>query len=354
MTLEPRKRRASAVLSLSLLFALGPVGAWASVPGTGTLHAEKECEAFVSKKKKSNPDKARLEPGDAYVVLEMNRPEQPGWYRVRVDDASPPERWVEAGCGTLTSRGMPDVPDVPDVPDGDMQRRPRRSNDPSLCSTPGLQDSFKLALSWQPAFCESHRSKKECGAGFSTTYQAAGNFTLHGLWPNREACGTNYGNCQNVRSQRDFCAYPAVSISPEVAKQLSQVMPGTASCLERHEWFKHGTCQEEWDSSQYYEVAMDLVRQFNDSGMNKYMAQNMGKQVSREDFLTKVDSFLGDGARERLQLGCAGGMLTDIYVSLPPRIDPGASLSELLRTAPPDFRSKCPARFAIDPVGFSR
>jgi ribonuclease T2 len=99
---------------------------------------------------------------------------------------------------------------------------------------------------------------------------------------------------------------------------------------------------------------MDLVRQFNDSGMNKYMAQNMGKQVARDDFLAQVDSVLGAGARERLQVLCAGGKLTDVFVALPARLTPGSSLRELIHTSPPDFRSTCPARFTIDAVGFGR
>jgi ribonuclease T2 len=322
------------------------MGAQASVPLSGTLQADKDCEAFVSKKKKSNPDNAKLEPGDSYVIFEANRINEPDWYRVRVADATPPERWVEADCGRLTSSSTPAVPD-------EGGGRPLEPDDRSLCSTAGLQDSFVLALSWQPAFCESHRGKTECSASFPATFQAAGNFTLHGLWPNREACGINYGNCEHVRTQREFCAYPAVELDPEVAKQLGQVMPGTASCLERHEWFKHGTCQVEWTASQYYEVAMDLLRQFNDSGMRQYMAQNMGRRVSTADFLAKVDSALGEGASQRLQLGCSGGMLTDVFIALPAELEPGANLAELIQLTPPDFRNKCQSGFTIDAVGIS-
>lgn len=343
---RPRRTLAAFLLPLCVLFALGPLGAQASVPLSGTLQADRDCEAFVSKKKKSNPDKARLEPGDAYVIFEANRVDQPDWYRVRVADATPPERWVEADCGRLTSSITPDVPDEGGGP-------PIQPDDPSLCSTAGLQDSFVLALSWQPAFCESHRGKTECSASFPATFQAAGNFTLHGLWPNREACGISYGNCERVRKPREFCDYPPVQLNSEVEKQLSQVMPGTASCLERHEWFKHGTCQVEWDASQYYEVAMDLLRQFNDSGMREYMAQNMGRRVSTADFLAKVDSTLGAGASQRLQLGCSGGLLTDVFVSLPAELEPGANLTELLQSAPPDFRNKCQGSFTIDAVGLS-
>jgi ribonuclease T2 len=349
--MELRKWPVSTLLAASVILGLGPVGAWASVPVSGTLKAEKECEAFVSKKNKSNPDKARIEPGDAYTIIEMNRPDHPDWYRVRVEDASPPQRWVEARCGTVTLRDAPDgdgagqPPPTPTPP-------PSRPGDAVLCTTAGLQDSYVLALSWQPAFCESHRSKKECAINFDASYQKAGNFTLHGLWPNREACGTNYGNCEHQRRQRDFCQYPAIEMSPEVVKQLRQAMPGTASCLERHEWWKHGTCQLDWDSSQYFEVALDLTGQFNDSGMKKYMAGNMGNRVKTDDFLKQVDNALGAGASERLQVLCTGGKLTDVYISLPARILPGARLNELVMRAQPDFRSTCGDSFTIDAVGF--
>jgi ribonuclease T2 len=348
MIMEWRKRLPSILLAVSVLFALGSGGAQASVPVSGTLHAERDCEAFVSKKKKSNPDKARLEPGDAYVILEVNRPNQPDWVRVRVEDANPPERWVEASCGSQTLSGLAAGEEETD------SDPPIDPDDPSLCQTAGLQDSFKLALSWQPAFCETHRGKKECAANFPATFQSAGNFTLHGLWPNRESCGINYGNCERRAKPREFCDYPAPSINAEVFKQLSQVMPGTASCLERHEWYKHGTCQVDWDASEYYEVAIDLVRQFNDSGINKFMAANMGKQVQVEDFLAQVDNALGADARQRLQLTCSGGNLTDVFISLPAQLTPGADLSELIRSAPPDFRSNCRNRFTIDAVGVGR
>ncbi|MFL5345675.1 MAG: ribonuclease T2 family protein [Hyalangium sp.] len=344
---QRQQRRSSALWTTLAVLVLGPTGAWASVPVSGTLKAARNCEAFVSKRSKSNPDKVHLEPGDAYPLLEANRPDQPDWYRVQVEDASPPQRWVEATCGTVVQPEAPPAGEVlPSEP------TPIRPDNASLCSTAGLQDSYVLALSWQPAFCESHRNKKECALNFDASYQKAGNFTLHGLWPNRDACGTNYGNCEHQRDQRDFCAFPTVEVSPVTAKQLGQVMPGTASCLERHEWWKHGTCQTDWDASQYFEVAMDLVRQFNDSGMRKYMADNMGKTVRRDDFLKQVDSALGAGSSDRLQLLCAGGKLTDVYLSLPAHILPGSKLSELIMTSQPDSHSNCPANLVIDAVGF--
>lgn len=342
----PRRTLAAFLLPLCLLFALGPLGVQASVPLGGTLQADKDCEAFVSKKKKSNPDHVKLEPGDSYVIFEANRVDAPEWFRVRVADATPPERWVEASCGRLTSSPTPTTPD-------DGEGPPLQPDDPSLCSTAGLQDSFVLALSWQPAFCEGHRGKTECSASFPAAFQAAGNFTLHGLWPNREACGISYGNCEHLRKPREFCDYPRVQLNPEVEKQLAQVMPGTTSCLERHEWFKHGTCQVEWDASQYYEVAVDLLRQFNDSGMRQYMARNMGRRVTTADFLAQVDSTLGAGASERLQLTCSRGMLTDVFITLPAELEPGANLTELIHAAPPDFRNKCQGGFTIDAVGLS-
>ena len=109
------------------------------------------------------------------------------------------------------------------------------------CHTPGLANSYTLAFTWQPAFCESHKKKAECRNGG----QSSG-FTLHGLWPNSSDCGRNYSYCGDVRKNgKGMCGNPPVSLSQETRQALVQRMPGAidTSCLDRHEWFKHGTCQ---------------------------------------------------------------------------------------------------------------
>ena len=316
----------------------------ASVPATGTITATQTCEAFVSKNKRTNPDHIRLEIDREYSVFEANKPRSPSWFRVRVDEASPKERWVSKHCGTVDVT----LCDGPGPVDED--------NEANACNTLGLQDSYVLALSWQPAFCETHRSKPECRIEDKKSYQAR-NFTLHGLWPNKQSCGTHYGFCGEIRSRPGgFCDYPALSLFTEVRTELEQVMPSAAagSCLQRHEWFKHGTCQADWSMDEYYEMAVDLTRQFNESGIAYFVSRNIGKRVSEADLKNRIDCALGSGMHSRIELKCRGGNLVDVYVRLPATINNGAGLGEAMQLASGQYKSNCGGHFNVDPIGLSQ
>jgi len=314
----------------------------ASTPATGTISATQTCEAYVSKNKRTNPDHTKLVVDKTYSVFEVNKATNPTWYRVRIQSANPSERWVAKHCGNVDVRlGDGDRPG-----DGDDQR--------DACNTPGLEDSYVLALSWQPAFCETHRSKPECRIDDNKAYQAR-NFTLHGLWPNKKSCGTQYGYCGEVRNRPgDFCDYPILSLFTEVRADLEQVMPSAAagSCLQRHEWFKHGTCQLDWSMDEYYDVAVDLTQQFNESGIAYFISRNIGNTVTELAFIEKVDCAHGAGAHKRIELKCKGGNLVDVYVSLPDSINEDDSLGELMRQVQGIFKSNCGGQFKVDPIGF--
>lgn len=311
---------------------------WASTVATGTITATHECEAYVSKNKRTNPDNTQLDINQTYTVFEVNRATNPGWYRIRVQDANPTERWVAKHCGTVDVR----------IGQGDDEEPT------TACNTAGLEDSYKLALSWQPAFCETHRDKPECRVTDIKTYQAR-NFTLHGFWPNKKACGTHYGFCGEVRSKPGhFCDYIALSLITDVRDELEQVMPSAkaGSCLQRHEWHKHGTCQTKWSIDEYHEIAIDLTRQFNESGVAYFISRNIGKQVNEADLFKKIDCALGDNAHKRLHIKCKNGNLVDIYINLPVDVKKDENLGDLVQRAGTDFKSTCNGSFRIDPIGF--
>src|SRR3546814_1497468 len=46
-------------------------------------------------------------------------------------------------------------------------------------------DFFVLAVSWQPAFCETRPAKPECVTQDEDRFDAS-HFALHGLWPRSE------------------------------------------------------------------------------------------------------------------------------------------------------------------------
>lgn len=226
--------------------------------------------------------------------------------------------------------------------------------DPS-CQLPNKEDSYKLAVSWQPAFCESHRGKPECKITDTTVYQAA-HFTLHGLWPNKRECGVNYGSCgQYKKPARSFCDYAPVPMKAETVKNLGEIMPSVAggSCLDRHEWYKHGTCQTDWDADGYFATATRLVKEFNDNGIADFMKQNTGKTVSTAAFLQIVDKSFGKRASQRLNLGCdRDGNLVDVFINLPKDIPANVALADLIQQAPESFNNRCGKSFNIDAIGY--
>ncbi|MEW6037570.1 MAG: ribonuclease T [Pseudomonadota bacterium] len=301
-------------------------------PAQGTFTAERDCPAYLSKNKHTNPDGARVIAGNAYPVIGANRPDAANWYRLRLPTADPPERWVSRDCGRLQA---------------DATAEPTAGR----CDLAGQADAYVLALSWQPAFCELKPDKQECRTADPAAYPAR-NFSLHGLWPNKSGCGTGYGFCGEVkRPRRDFCDYPPIALDPANRAALAEIMPGAASCLERHEWHKHGACQTAWSSDAYFAVAAELTRQFNGSGMGDFAAVRIGRTVRTEDFLARLETSLGTGARDRVWLNCERGMLVEVRVNLPPELKPGARLESLLPLAGKSGGSNCGSSFRLDPMG---
>lgn len=336
------------LLAAWLVFCLGNPSV-ASVSVTGEFAANKECGAYQSIRKKTNPDGMRLEIGERYPVFEVNVSPSPTWYHIRIDEAVPPDRWVYFECGAA------------DVAAAENHVGPTGSNTNAApgapqnpCHTAGLEDSYVLALSWQPAFCESHKEKPECSVADPQSYQAR-NFTLHGLWPNKAGCGANYGFCGQYKAKLDsFCAYDEVPVQPDMLEKLGQFMPSAAhgSCLQRHEWYKHGTCQTKWNADAYFDTAIRLLEEFNNAGMAKFMTDNLGTQVTTDAFFNAVDTAFGENAHRRLEISCTGGKLVDIYLHLPLDISENASLGNLMQQAEPEFKNKCGAGFEVDAIGF--
>lgn len=314
-----------------LLFTLATAQA-ETFPASGSLTATHPCPAYQSKRNQTNPDHATLTVGHSYTIIESDSVSNPDWYRITLDGAKPKERWIEASCGRLSTPTA--------------RQLPTRGNS---CNQPGQADSYILAVSWQTAFCESHRSKPEC------RQQQRASFTLHGLWPNKASCGINYGFCGEQREKEaQFCDLKPLPLSAQTRQQLGEVMPSAAagSCLERHEWYKHGTCQTTWDADRYYQRAIQLTREFNQGAISRFMAQNSGRQVKTAQLLAAVDQALGPNAHKRMQLSCDKGNLVDIYITLPKTLPANAPLAELIQQAPERFSNRCGSSFKVDAAGY--
>ncbi|MBF0613450.1 MAG: hypothetical protein G8345_17485 [Magnetococcales bacterium] len=326
--------------------------AWASVSVSGTLTAKEACPAYLSTKKENNPDRFKLTVGSKYPIFELNTPAPAEWLRIRIVDGTQyPERWVKASCGTTDLSGVKD--DTPSQPPSDSTCKTTN------CNRPDQEDSFVLSLSWQPSFCASNsgRSKPEC-VNMKPTDYGASHFTLHGLWPNKSSCGINYGYCGSVcqdppRNPGDplwMCtAYPEVPWNGPIPASVNQVMPSidAGSCLDRHEWFKHGTCAASWKPTEYFGFAAALVQEFNQSAPGQMITNSAGKQVSRAALMASIDDVFGQGASKRVSLECSNDQLTGISFELPPNVDRTETLKELLQQGPAISRSKCDDSFSV-------
>jgi ribonuclease T2 len=71
---------------------------------SGSFLATKDCPAFQSFRKATNPGDIKIVPGHSYPLLAKNAPEA-SHYRVRIEGAQPAERWVSVDCGSYSVQG---------------------------------------------------------------------------------------------------------------------------------------------------------------------------------------------------------------------------------------------------------
>lgn len=206
-------------------------------------------------------------------------------------------------------------------------------NNPHCDLSPGTIDAYVLALSWQSGFCETYgykSHKPECQS--DPGGHAAYHLVLHGLWPNQSECGLQYNFCKSV-SKAHFCDYEPVTLDFMAMLALTTWMPSYTygSCLERHEWNKHGTCQL-LSSSDYFLLATHLTEEA-DNQINLFLINHLGQWVSRENLITYIAQQLDLKNKRLIYLGCKDNILVDIYISLPAEISNDKSLLELLKNS---------------------
>jgi ribonuclease T2 len=313
-------------LTVCVLWATAPV--FAHVAMKGSFTAAKSCPALQSIRKGTNPGDVMTAPGTAYTLKGKNK-DQATHYLIDAPGAQPRERWVALGCGTVAGGGDDDHP-----------------------STGGKL--YILAMSWQPTFCEGLPDKKECQAQTPQSFEAS-HFTLHGLWPqprNNIYCGVPRPQVDADAAHR-WEELPQVELSAETRKGLDEVMPGTQSFLERHEWTKHGTCYPSGSVEPYFKDALRIMTAINQSPMQAFVAAHVGQTVQSADLRAKFDEAFGPGAGDRLRVACKpdGGrqLIAEITLGLGGDIPAGAPVKELIAGSRPTDPG-CPSGI-IDPVG---
>ena len=315
-----------------LLAAFAP--ARAEMPADGLFNASRACPALQSIRKETNPGSVMTEPGTGYAIIAQNR-KKPTHYRIEVPGAEPPERWVEASCGTAEA--------APAKPATRAETR-----------QPEGGPSYVLAISWQPAFCEGSSRKRECRSQTPRRYDAS-HFTLHGLWPQPGTniyCGVSEAE-RSAATQGRWGDLPRLALTPATQSAVERAMPGSQSFLDRYEWVKHGTCYPVREAEAYYRDSFRLLDAINASPVRALLAENLGREIRTSEIRARFDQAFGEGAGERVRVACRDDgrrrLIVELTIGLRGDIPGGTPLPELIRASGPT-EPGCPGG-VVDPVG---
>ena len=335
-------------ITTAILLFLAP-SAFAQVKMQGQFSAAKDCPAFSSIKKKTNPGDVAVTVGKNYELLGRNK-EQASHYWIAVPNAKPPQRWVAVDCGKIDGAQVGAAPQsgvAIDTPEGTIKpkQQPKGSRD-------GVP-FYVLALSWQPAFCEDHRSKVECKLQTAGSYEAT-NFALHGLWPQprRNVFCNVPPSAAALDDQHQWEKLPVPQLTPDTRTALAKVMPGLQSMLHSHEWIKHGTCYPGGSAESYFADSVRLTEAVNSSLVQKFMAANIGKVIKTADLRKTFDTAFGAGVGDRVRVACdKAGRIGEITIGLKGDIPKGTGIAELI-AASESTDAGCPSGL-VDPAGYS-
>lgn len=338
--------KAPAYRYICLLFSLASCAvstqARAYISLEGYFLASQQCEAFKSKNSMSNPGNILVEPPTAYKMLGLNKPNG-DYYQIKIPDAPVTEaRWVAVVCGEHVAEI--DITD-PD-PDPDPQGPSGNESSDNL-----------LALSWQPAFCELKPRKSECQAlNGGNLPVAAAQLSIHGLWAQprgKDYCGVSE-SIRQLDQNKQWRQLPTLALSAGTRAALNELMPGTASFLQRHEWTKHGTCHlGAGGADEYFADTIAVTNAINRSGVGQFLAEHVGENISTQAIREQFDSAFGEGAGNRVQFHCQGDgnrvLIQELKINLKGIITADVSVSELLLAAQ-ETTLGCPAGI-VDPAG---
>ncbi|MBI2386747.1 MAG: hypothetical protein HYV14_12130 [Elusimicrobia bacterium] len=226
---------------------------------------------------------------------------------------------------------------------------------PSGGGVAGRFDSYVLALQWSAAFCETRPNLPECGDRDPDRFSAK-HLTLHGLWP--EVAGDSshsYGYCGVDDATRaldraaTWCRMPALGLTSRTTTRLTQVMPAVASCLQNHEWYKHGSCSG-FAAEEYFTRASDLVVAIAGTSFGRFLEANAGKTVTSAALLASFERDHGAGSGSKVKLTCVkargASLLSDVRLKLAHPLRPASELGKMLLAG--GEKGNCPASFELD------
>ena len=259
-------------------FSLWVTPAQASIKLNEQFKATASCSAFQSIRKRTNPGNIQTTPDTIYPVTAKNK-EDATYYYLKIESASPSARWVSVNCGELVGTSIVEP------------------------TEPKSTDNL-LAISWQPAFCETRPNKPECLTQTESRFDAS-NFSLHGLWPqprDNVYCGVS-DSIERIDRDKRWFELPDIELSEGLKKELAVKMPGYQSGLHLHEWYKHGTCYSA-TPEEYYQESLDLLDQVNNSVVRNLFVENIERDITANDIRNKFDEAFSNQAGNKVSIQC--------------------------------------------------
>jgi len=311
------------------------------------LHPVKACSAFNNMKHTKNSHNVILDTHKTYTVLEHHK----GQNLILVKGEQPAQRWVEESC--FYKAYTPGTGNSVDEAILKLDKDTGSSKHTKKYEMNKISQKNLLALSWHNAFCETHRSKKECKRDITSLFRSKHherNFILHGYWPqpqNKAYCGVEQKYI-TMDKYRHWHKLPNPGLTEKMTKRLTKIMPGVVSNLHKHEWYKHGTCYGT-DAQSYFSTAIALVEQLYRSRVSAFFEKNIGKRVTLKQIRTEFDRGFGTGSGKNVELRCKNGRITELWLHLE---GTGDDLGSLLKRGK-QIRNRC-QRGLLDRAGFTK
>ena len=307
-----------------------------------------ECPAYNNMKHTSNSNNIQLKIGEKYRVLQKSK----GQVLTLIEGERVAQRWVKEVCLSdgkkKTTVVKEEAKKVEVATTSSFADRLASNNKAAKVSTSkSTSKQNLLAISWQNAFCQSHQYKKECKSMNANSFGAF-EFVLHGLWPqprNNAYCNVSKKQI-GMDKNKQWNRLDKLDLESDTRKRLSKLMPGYGSNLHKHEWVKHGTCYGT-SANDYYVDAMNLQTQVNESKVQQYFKQNIGRQIHLKDVRKVFDKEFGAGAGDHVTMNCRKGLITELWLHLG---NGSTELKELFKSGERP-KSRC-HKGRVDAVGF--
>ena len=223
---------------------------------------------------------------------------------------------------------------------------------------------YTFALIWEPGACRTHDelAGPDC-ATRKPDAAASRQWSLHGLWPStprglaqagmpdptwwRYGCYW-YGADHAIPASS--CANPRLDLEPVLRARLDKAMPAAASCLDRHEFFKHAACYG-FETNAFFRRALDLAASVNANPFTAWVRAHRGQTIRRTALLAVFARGFGLDSGAALELRCGrdpGSARADVLVQVwltirADRIDTFPAPASLAAGR----RGNCPARIVI-------